>query len=68
MDFKPKKWQIVTAVILIVMFLNPSLKDFREFTGDKDEGQRKMNFLICSVYKESSDYYIGFLLNFIPIN
>lgn len=68
MDFKLKKWQISLLIILIMMLLNPNLKDFREYTGERDEGEKKMNFLIASVYKDGSDYYIGFLANFIPIN
>ena len=69
MNFKPKKWQIILGVIILLLaILNPSLKDFRDYTGDRNEGTRKINFLIASVYKEEDDYFVGFLLNFIKIN
>lgn len=65
MKFKPKKWQIITAIVLLFfIILNPSLKDFREYTGDQYV-TKKMNFLVLSVYADGSDNYIGFLLNFV---
>jgi hypothetical protein len=67
MNFKPKKWQIITCVILLLLIiLNPSLKDFREYTGDAGV-TKKMNFLILSVYEDGGDDYLAFLLNFIKL-
>src|ERR1700744_5348317 len=55
--FKIKKWQILTIISVIVLFIfNPSLKDFKEFVGDsKDytEGhnlKRSFNFIVLSIY------------------
>jgi len=62
MNFKPRKWQIITAVILLLFIvLNPSSSDFREYTGIPKENydvtiHREWNFLVLSVY---STYYYG---------
>jgi hypothetical protein len=66
-DFKPKKWKIALAIVMILFIgLNPSLKDFNEHTGDRD-GKKQFDFLLFSVYENGSEQYIGVLLNFIPI-
>jgi hypothetical protein len=67
MNFKLKKWQSISIIILIIfIILNPSLKDFKEYTGDQ-EVTKKMNFLIVSVYQDRGDDYLAFLLNFIKL-
>ena len=67
MNLKFKKWQIFAAsILLLLIILNPGLKDFREYSGDRDV-TKKMNFLVVSIYEDGSDSYIGFLLNFIKL-
>ena len=67
MNLKLKKWQAISIIILIIfIILNPSLKDFKEYTGDQ-EVTKKMNFLIVSVYQDGSDDYLAFLLNFVKL-
>lgn len=70
MNFKPSKRQIIIAsIFLLFLFLNPSMKEFHEHTGDSYSSlSRKMNFLILSIYEDSGDYYIGFLANFIKLS
>ncbi len=81
MNFKPKKWQIITFIILfLLIILNPSPSDFKTFTGieknipEEITLQRDANFLIFSIYSyhnEQRDYenrkYIAILKNFIAL-
>jgi len=81
MNFKQKKWQIITFIILfLLIILNPSPSDFKTFTGiaknipEEITLQRDDNFLIFSIYSyhnEQRDYenrkYIAFLKNFIAL-
>ena len=61
MNFKPKRWQIITAIIaLILMFLNPSLDQFGDFIGHSKlkMAQRNLvrntNLLVFSIYGDQS--------------
>jgi hypothetical protein len=71
MQFKPKKWTIISGIIFIILlFTNPSIQRFRDFLGERTyEGlRRKMNFMVFSIYEDDgSNKYIGVLYNFIPI-
>lgn len=85
MNFKPKKWQMITAVVIVIfMFLNPSLEQFTDFIGhsklrlEQHNLVRKTNLLIFSIYGDqtlddngsidSETKYLGMLNNFISIN
>jgi len=79
MKLKFKKWQLVTGTTLLIMILlNPSYSDFREYTGqEKNDGyytiQKEWNFLACSIYTTSDNEshvqheYLAILKNFIEI-
>jgi len=67
MSLKLRKWQIaIVVIVLLLIILNPGLKDFKEHTGDSDV-TKKMNFLICSIYEDGNDDYLGIALNFIKL-
>lgn len=85
MKFKPQKWQIIAGSILVVLiFLNPSLEQFTDFIGhskfrmEQHNLVRKSNFLILSIYgdqtldnngdPDSEIKYIGILNNFISLH
>jgi hypothetical protein len=67
MNIKFKKWQIVAAAIFcLLVILNPSLKDFKEYSGDTDV-TIKMNFLVASVFKDGNINYMGIAKNFVKL-
>lgn len=71
-----KGWLITISVLVLFVFTNPRLNDFKEFRGlsvenNYEEVHKVANFFLFSTY---SDYrsneevrYIGFLSNFIPL-
>lgn len=61
-----KPWLIAGCIVLLFVVLNPSLKNFNEYQGDKG-GTKKMNFIVCSVYQEGNENYVGILSNFLQI-
>lgn len=84
MNFKPRKWHLTAGIVIIILlFLNPSLDQFTDFIGHSKLRQeyhnlvRKDNFLIFSIYAdqtldvdggiESETKFIGLLNNFISL-
>lgn len=68
-----KGWLITIAILLLLVFLNPSYNAFKEFTGLNGSNSaylhKEVNGIIFSVYKNEEDEktYAGFCLNFIDI-
>ncbi len=56
----------LAVLFILLMLLNPSTSQFRDYIGEKDV-TKKMNFLIVSVYEYNGNKYLGFLMNFIPL-
>src|SRR5579862_6019034 len=68
MQFNIKKWQVALfAIVVILIILNPSKKNFVEFTGDPYYITREHNFIICSVFKQGDGKYLGIGLNFFKL-
>ena len=76
MNFKPNKWIIIViSVIVLLIVLNPSYSDFKEYSGTTENLHRASNFMLFSIYTHSgydernysNDKYLGILKNFIRI-
>lgn len=70
MPFNIKKgWIIAISVALILVTLNPSYSDFKEFTGKEKSPYitKDLNFVFFSVYRDHERKYVAFLKNFIYI-
>jgi len=76
MNFKPKRWQLIAAVVLLVLiFTNPSAKDCMEFSGESrheyTKVRRECNFLLFSIYDTYGGAvqgrYLGVFKNFIKL-
>jgi len=63
---KKQKW-ILIGILLILTIGNPSMKDFKEYTGYND-ATRKFEFLIFSIYSDGDHDYVGVLFNFIKVS
>lgn len=67
-----KKWWIIpAAIILLLIVLNPTVKDFKDYTGFSDytSFRKTQNWLIFSIYETEwkSQRYLGICKNFIDI-
>ncbi|PWT78855.1 MAG: hypothetical protein C5B59_00940 [Bacteroidetes bacterium] len=68
-----KWWFISITVIFVIIFLNPTYSNFKEFTGMAGSQakylHKKSNFLVCSIYEDDlhNESYFGFLKNFIQL-
>lgn len=75
-----KKWAIPVVLILLLIILNPSYSDFKDFTGHQKDNpyyilQREYNFLLFSIYSTrdldngtESHRYFSILKNFILLS
>jgi hypothetical protein len=71
-----RKKIIIALILIIPIVLNPSLNQFKEFTGVNGAGsnllKRKANFLLFSIYEYEGEYsterYLGVCMNFIDIS
>lgn len=68
-----KKLAIPVAFILLLIILNPSIRQFKEFEGEGGRRfyspslRRESNFLLFSIYKADDIRYLGFCMNFIRL-
>ena len=70
-NIKVNKWLAIALVALFFLICtNPSRERFRNFLGRVDHfgTRRTANLLVCSVYTDGGDTYLGFLLNFVKIH
>jgi hypothetical protein len=69
-----KGWLIICGLLLILIILNPTYSNFKEFIGISGTRtnylQKKSNFLFFSIYHNDigNRKYIGFLKNFVEIS
>jgi hypothetical protein len=68
-----KTWFIIGSVLLILIILNPTYLNFKEFTGltgkNASELHKNANYLICSIYQDNYNHkkYLAVVKNFIDI-
>lgn len=68
-----KEWKLFIVITLILIILNPSYSNFKEYTGLTGKSaeylHKKNNFLLFSIYENSADEkkYLAVLMNFIDI-
>ena len=77
MKSKTNKFLIIlTIIVLLFAFLNPTRKDFVEYLGKPNDNNmsglsRKQNFIIFSIYEEQTTFtkklYFAIIKNFIKI-
>lgn len=66
---KAKIRRILIGIAFLLLITNPSLKNFKEYTGDETyhRTSRRCNLFICSIYQDKGKFYLGILGNFILV-
>lgn len=70
MNNKKKKLLIFTGGIIVLLFiLNPSLSDFKAYTGTGNKIRKTSNFLLFSFFENAEENikYLGFFKNFFEL-